>query len=206
MTEIEKNKDQLLKLLKENALKFGKIKLASGKASDYYIDAKQVTLDPEGAYLTAKIFLDMLKDEKFDAIGGLTIGADPIVGAIAAISYQNNMPVQTFIVRKEPKKHGMQKYIEGRQLKPNSKVVVVDDVMTLGSSALKAIKVLKEAKCEIVKVIAIVDRLEGARETLSQYNYELISIFTKKDLIDEKSKAQAIERESSKGILSPKLI
>jgi len=119
MTEIEKNKNRLLQLLKENALKFGKIKLASGKTSNYYIDAKQVTLDPEGAYLTAKIFLDMLKDEKFDAIGGLTIGADPIIGAIAAVSYRNNMPLQTFIVRKEPKKHGMQKYIEGRQLKPN---------------------------------------------------------------------------------------
>jgi len=206
MTEIEKDKNRLLKLLKENALKFGKIKLSSGKASDYYIDAKQVTLDPEGAYLTAKLFLDMLKDEKFDAIGGLTIGADPIVGAIAAVSYQNNRPVQTFIVRKEPKKHGMQKYIEGRQLKPNSRVIIVDDVMTLGNSALKAIEVVKEAKCVIVKVIALVDRLEGARETLSRYNYELISIFTKEDFVDDKSKAQAAEREPSKGILSPKLI
>jgi len=206
MTEIEKDKNRLLQLLKENALKFGKIKLASGKTSNYYIDAKQVTLDPEGAYLTAKIFLEMLKDEKFDAIGGLTIGADPIIGAIAAVSYQNNKPIQTFIVRKEPKKHGMQKYIEGRQLKPNSRVVIVDDVMTMGNSALKAIKAVKKAKCEIVKVIALVDRLEGARETLSHDNYELISIFTKKDLVEDESKTQSAERKSSKGILSPKLV
>ncbi len=206
MTEIEKNKKRLLKLLTEKALKFGKIQLASGKISDYYIDAKQVTLDPEGAYLTAKIFLDMLKDEKFDAIGGLTIGADPIVGAIAAISYLDNKPIQTFIVRKEPKKHGMQKYIEGPPLKQNSKVIIVDDVMTLGNSAVKAIEVVKKAKCEIVKVIALVDRLEGASETLSHHNCELISIFTQKDFIDDKSKIQAIERESSKGLLSSEFI
>ncbi len=178
---VEKDKKRLLKLLKKDAFSSGKIKLSSGKISDFYIDAKQVTLNSEGAYLTAKIFLNTLKGEKFDAIGGLTIGADPILGAIAAISYLNHKPVHTFIVRKKGKKHGMQKYIEGTPLKPNSRVVIIDDVMTTGSSALKAIKEVKKANCKIVKVIALVDRLEGARENLARHKYELASIFNRSD-------------------------
>lgn len=181
MGELEQNKKRLLVLFKKNAFCKGEVTLSSGKKSDYYIDAKQVTLTPEGMTLIGRIILDILKDEAFDAIGGLTIGADPIVAAVGVVSYLQNKPVQTFIVRKEPKKHGLQKFIEGPVLKPNSKVVIVDDVMTSGSSALKAIEAVQSAECEVVKVVALVDRLEGARENLARRNYELIPIFTKDD-------------------------
>ncbi len=182
MGELEKNKKRLLELFQKNALCKGEVTLSSGKKSDYYIDAKQVTLTAEGMTLVGRIILDLLKDKAFDAIGGLTIGADPIVAAVGVVSYLQNKPVQTFIVRKEPKKHGLQRFIEGPALKPNSKVVIVDDVMTSGGSALKAIEAVRNAQCNVVKVVALVDRLEGARENLARDNYELVSIFTKDDL------------------------
>lgn len=181
MGEIEKNKKHLLELFRKNAFRSGPVILSSGKKSDYYIDAKQITLTPEGMFLIGKVMLDMFKNDEFDAIGGLTVGADPIVVAIGVVSYLEQRPVQTFIVRKEPKKHGMQKFIEGPSLKPNSKVVIVDDVMTSGNSALKAIKAVEDVKCRVVKIAALVDRLEGAREKLACQNYELVSIFTKDD-------------------------
>lgn len=196
MSTIGKDKRRLLKLLTNGALKTGKVKLSSGKTSSYYIDAKKVTMNPEGAWLTAKIFFDMLKHERFDAIGGLTIGADPIVTAIAVYSYLKRKPIPVFIVRKEPKKHGMQRYIEGVSLKAHSRIIIIDDVMTSGQSALKAINVVKEKKCKIVKVMALVDRLEGARENLARDNYELVSIFTKNDLINGRSKTRKIKRKS----------
>lgn len=181
MGELEKNKKRLWELFKKNAFCKGEVTLSSGKKSSYYIDAKQVTLTPEGLTLIGRVILDMLKDEEFDAIGGLTIGADPIVAAVGVVSYLADKPVRTFIVRKEPKKHGLQKFIEGPVLTPNSRVVIVDDVMTSGSSALKAIAAAREARCDVVKVVALVDRLEGARENLSRENCELISVFTRDD-------------------------
>lgn len=196
MKEIEKSKRRLLKLLTNGALKTGKIKLSSGKTSSYYIDAKQVTMDPEGAWLTAKIFFEMLKHEEFDAIGGLAIGADPIVTAIAVYSHLKRKPIPIFIVRKEPKKHGMQKYIEGVSLKARSRVVIIDDVMTSGQSALKAIEAVKNNRCKIVKVMALVDRLEGAKENLRRHHYKLVSVFTKGDLIDAQGKPQTLKRTS----------
>ena len=182
MGEIEQNKKRLLELFKKNAFHSRAVILSSGKKSDYYIDAKQVSLTPEGLFLIGKVVLDMLKNDEFDAIGGLTIGADPIVAAIGVVSYLNARPVQTFIVRKEPKQHGMQKFIEGPSLKPNSKVVIIEDVITSGNSALKAIKAVETLKCRVVKVAALVDRLEGARESLSSQNYKLVSVFTKDNL------------------------
>jgi orotate phosphoribosyltransferase len=179
---MQKEKNRLLELLKKHAFRRGKVTLASGKVSDFYIDAKQVTLNPEGLYLTARIMLEMLKGVEFDAVGGLTIGADPIVAAIGVVSRLEQRNMQVFIVRKEAKKHGMQKFIEGPSLQPGSKVVIVEDVMTSGGSALKAIKAVEAAKCRVVKVIALVDRMDGARETLKQKNYELLSVFTRNDI------------------------
>lgn len=182
-SELLDEKLRLLELIKTRATIQGEVtKLSSGKLSDLYVDAKMVTLSPEGAYLTGRILLEFLKDDKIDAIGGMTMGADPIVGALAAISYHEKHPVRTFIVRKEPKKHGKKKWIEGPLL-DNDRIAIIDDVTTTGASILQAIKIIKEnTNCEIVKVITLVDRLEGAKENLSKEGYELISIFNRHDL------------------------
>lgn len=174
-------KDRLLTLIKERALFLGKRKLSSGKMSNCYIDGKLITCDPEGLYLTGKIILSMLGQEKIDAIGGLTIGADPIVAAVAVLSYSEGRPVKAFIVRSAQKEHGMGKLIEGH-LQKGWSVVIVDDVVTTGSSVFKAIKAVEEAGCTVKKVIAIVDRLEGAKEALLEKNIPLEAIFNRDDV------------------------
>ena len=174
-------KEKLLELIKEKALVVGEIKLASGKTSNYYIDCRKITLDPLGVYLTAEILFDKLKDDDIHALGGLTLGADPICGAFAVVSYLNNKPIQTFIVRKELKKHGTMKAIEGN-LEPKSKVAIVDDVATTGGSIIKTIKAVEEQGCTVQRVIVLVDREEGAKENLAEKGYKLESIFSRKDL------------------------
>lgn len=174
-------KQRLLELLRHKAYIRGSFKLASGRQSNHYVDAKTVTLSPEGAYLTSKILLDEIVKHRIDAMGGLAIGADPILGALAAISYSENKPISTFIVRKEPKHHGKEGSIEGPL--PQGRVAIIDDVTTTGASILKAIKAVeKNSECQIVMVITLVDRLEGARENLKAEGYDLISIFTLDDL------------------------
>ncbi len=179
--DVKDMKDRLLKLIKERALFLGKRKLSSGKMSNCYIDGKLITCDPEGLYLVGKIILSMLEKEKIDAIGGMTIGADPIASAVAVISHLEKRPVKAFIVRSVQKEHGMGKLIEGH-LQKGWNVVVVDDVVTTGGSVLKAIKAVEEAGCTVRKVIAIVDRLEGARESLSEKNIPLEAIFDRNDV------------------------
>jgi orotate phosphoribosyltransferase len=175
-------KYSLLEKIKKEALEIDTERiLSSGKKSNYYIDGKMVTLDSEGSFLTAKVIFDMIAPIDFDAIGGLTLGADPIVAALALFGYINKRPIQTFIVRKEPKKHGTMKLIEGK-LVQGSKVIIVDDVVTTGNSILQAINVVKQEKCEVVKIIALVDRQEGAREKFNSLGYEFEPIFTKEDL------------------------
>jgi len=178
---MKENRRRLLEIIRERALFMGKIKLTSGKTSNYYIDCRRVTLDPEGAYLVAEILFEKLKNDNIDALGGPTLGSDPICGSFAVISFLNKKPIQTFIVRKEPKKHGTMKLIEGN-LKENLKVAIVDDVATTGNSLLRTIDVVKKNKCKVKRVIVIVDREEGAKENLAKNGYTLEPIFTKTDL------------------------
>ncbi|MFH1777862.1 MAG: orotate phosphoribosyltransferase [Candidatus Omnitrophota bacterium] len=180
---MKKEKTKLLKLLKKHSFKKGRVRLSSGKTSNYYIDGKLTTLTAEGAYLTAKIILRMIKRDRIKAIGGLTLGADPIVSATAALSFSTPNPLNAFIVRKEPKKHGLQKFIEGPPFRKNARIVVVDDVVTSGGSTIKAINAIRTAKGKVVKALAIVDRLEGAEENLAKVGVELVSIYTSKDLL-----------------------
>jgi len=180
--EIQECKSRLLKLLKERAVSIGKFRLSSGKESNYYLDERVVTLSAEGAYLTARIMLDMLKDVDVDAVGGMTVAADPIAGAIAAISYAQGRPVDGFIVRKEPKGHGMGKQVEG-PITSGLKVAVIDGTMTTGGSILKAIEVMENEGCEVVKVILLIDRLEGGREAIQNKGYDYEAIFTRDDLL-----------------------
>jgi len=176
-------KQSLAVLLKKEALKKGEFVLSSGKTSNYYLDGRIITLTPAGAFLTASIILGMIQARQIQAIGGPTMGADPIVGAVAALSYLNNIPLKTFIVRKEAKGHGMQRQIEGPKLDPGSRVVLVDDVATSGKSLIEAKIALQKEGVDAGSAIVIVDRLEGARGNLLNAGIELESIFTIKELL-----------------------
>ena len=175
-----KLKEELLEMIKRKAVIRGERTLASGKKTDFYIDGKQVTLDPHGLLVTAKVILSMLAGAKIDAVGGPTLGADPIAAAVALLSGQRDQPLKAFIVRKEAKQHGLQKMIEGPPLQEGERVVMVEDVITTGGSVLKAIQEVEKLKAKVVKVICLVDRKEGASELLASYRY--LPVFTLTDL------------------------
>lgn len=183
MTEKEylETKARLKKIFLNCALQKGEFILSSGKKSNYYLDGRLITLSPEGAYLVASLFLYKLAGLEVEAVGGPTLGADPIVGALAALSYLENNPLSTFIVRKEAKGHGTKRQFEGPALHPGARVVVVDDVATTGKAMLEAKQVLDNMQLKTVKALVIVDRLEGAGENLAKAGLELDSIFTIRD-------------------------
>ncbi len=168
-------KEELKKLLKATgAVKFGEFTLSSGKKSDFYVDCRKVTLHPQGAKLIGKIILEKIKGLKIDAVGGMTMGADPIIGAVITLS---DLP--GFIVRKKAKEHGTKQKIEGI-IEKGFNVLIVEDVATTGASALEAITAAEEAGAKVVKVISVVDREEGASEALKNYSFD--PIFKKSDL------------------------
>jgi orotate phosphoribosyltransferase len=176
--------DKLLDLIHAKALTFGEVTLSSGIKSTFYVDAKMVTLDPDGAFLTAKVIFDLIKSDNIDSIGGMTIGADPIAGSVALISFLERRPIRAFIVRKEPKNHGKEKWVEG-PIRDGDNVAIIEDVTTTGSSLLNAIMIVKQEypKCEIVKVITLIDRSDTGRLFLKEKGYDLISVFDKSDLV-----------------------
>ncbi len=180
--DIKELKDKLAILLKKEALKKGKFVLSSGKTSSYYLDGRVITLTPEGAYLAASIILELIKGKGIDAVGGPTLGADPIVGAVAALSHIQKVPLKTFIVRKRAKEHGTQRQIEGPALKAGEKVVLVDDVATTGKALLEAKKALDKIGVLAEEALVVVDRCEGAGENLAKAGLKLESIFTIKEL------------------------
>lgn len=181
---LEANRERLEELLREHSLMFGDFTLASGRKSNYYFDSKKTTLLPEGAYLVAAEILKLLREKgiEADAIGGLTLGADPIVCPVAALSHLAGTPLRAFIVRKEAKGHGTGRQIEGT-LAPASRVVVVDDVVTTGGSTLKAIEAAEQAGHRVVAVICIVDREEGGTEKLAAWPFH--PLFRRAELFDQ---------------------
>jgi orotate phosphoribosyltransferase len=183
-TMLSSDRDRLKSLLKEHSLMFGDFTLVSGKKSKYYFDSKKTTLLPEGAYLTAVEILKTLKnnDIRADAIGGMTLGADPIVCPVAALSQIEGPALRAFIVRKEAKDHGTGRQIEGN-LEPGSRVVVVDDVVTTAGSTLRAIEAAEQAGHEIAAVICLVDREEGGTEKLSRWPY--FPLFRRSEIFDK---------------------
>ena len=169
---MENEHEQLRRILKEHSLMFGDFTLASGKKSSFYFDSKRTTLLPEGAWLTARAVLRVVRERKIDAqaIGGLTLGADPIVCPVAALSHVDGPPLRAFIVRKEAKEHGTGRKIEG-VLEPGSRVIIVDDVVTTAGSTLQAIEAAQAAGHKVVAVICLVDREEGGAEKLSAWPF-----------------------------------
>ena len=163
----------------------GDFTLASGKKSDFYFNGKTTTLRPDALNYAARIFIDMMRPAQPDRIGGLTLGADALIGAITAFSFDLGMPMEGFIVRKEPKSHGTGQWIEGPELKRGQKIAIVEDVVTTGGSAVKAIERVRESlpDADIVGVYALVDRLDGGQEVMDKLGIPLHSVFTKDDLL-----------------------
>lgn len=163
----------------------GDFTLASGKKSDFYFNGKTTTLRPDALNYAARIFIEMMRPLHPDRVGGLTLGADALIGAVTAFSFDLGIPMEGFIVRKEPKSHGTGQWIEGPELLPGQSVAIIEDVVTTGGSAVKAIERVRESQPEvrIVGVFALVDRLDGGREVMEKMDVPLFSIYTKDDLL-----------------------
>jgi orotate phosphoribosyltransferase len=174
-------RQHLLDLLCHLAYKEGDFVLSSGQKSTYYINGKQVTLHPEGAVATGRILLAMLPSDT-DAVAGLTLGADPIVSAVSVISVYEGRSIPALIIRKEAKGHGTQAYIEGATLAPGSKVVVLEDVVTTGQSAMKAVERLRAAGYSVDRVLTLVDRQQGGAQFYASQGLQFEAIFTIQDL------------------------
>ncbi|MBI2916793.1 MAG: orotate phosphoribosyltransferase [Chloroflexi bacterium] len=168
----------LKKLLEERAILRGQFTLSSGQKSAYYFDGRRVTLWPEGAYLVGKALFEMLKETVVKAVGGPTLGADPIVAAVAVVSHQEGHPLPAFIVRREAKGHGTQQAIEGCLPPPGSPVALVDDVITTGGNLFHAIEAVEAAGCRVARVAVLVDRQQGGAEELRRRGYSFSALFT----------------------------
>jgi orotate phosphoribosyltransferase len=177
--------EALVALLAERSVKRGQFTLASGKQSEYYIDARLTTMSPEGLALIGRLALRELQDSGWavDAIGGLTLGADPISYAVSYASAGSDKPLRAFTVRKEPKAHGMGRQIEG-PFRPGDRVAVIEDVITTGGSALRAIEAIRAARGVLAGVLALVDRGEGGRQRIEETGTTVISLVTAADIIE----------------------
>jgi orotate phosphoribosyltransferase len=162
----------------------GDFTLASGGKSDFYINGKTTTLRPDALNHAARILIEMMRPARPDRVGGLTLGADALIGAITALSFEIGPPLEGFIVRKEPKGHGTGQWIEGPPLLPGQRAAVVEDVVTTGGSVVRTIERMRESQPGIVVagVFALVDRLDGGEAALAKLGVPLASVFTKDDL------------------------
>jgi orotate phosphoribosyltransferase len=176
--------EALVALLTERSVKRGQFTLASGRESEYYIDARLTTMSPEGLALIGKLALRALRESGWavDAVGGLTLGADPISYAVSYASAGSDKPLRAFTVRKEAKLHGMGRQIEG-PFRPGDRVAVVEDVITTGGSALRAIEAVRAAQGMVSGVLALVDRGEGGRQRIEETGVTVISLVTAADIV-----------------------
>ena len=174
------DRQALVDLVRERALKFGEFTLASGKQASYYLDCRQVTLDSRGARLIGAGMLELLGDDLPQLVGGMAIGADPITAAILTLAGMQEIPLRGVMVRKEPKGHGLGKHVEG-PFEAGESLVIVEDVVTTGGSSLKAIEHCEAVGLKVRRVLAIIDRLEGGREAFAARGYELTTLLTIRD-------------------------
>ncbi len=186
-------KERLLQILKEKSVFYGDFTLASGAKSNYYIDCRLTTLDPEGAGLVGQVVYGLIRERaqqlgvQVTGVGGLTMGADPIALATGMQSFHENpsAPLKPFVVRKAPKSHGQTKLIEGN-FKAGDKVVVIDDVVTKGDSTIAAVEAVRREGGEVAFVAVLVDRQQGGREKIEQLGLNVAAVFTKDDLLGAK--------------------
>jgi orotate phosphoribosyltransferase len=180
------DRERLLALLRTLSFERRKVVLASGRESDFYIDCKRTALTAEGHALVGRLLFDRIRRLRPlpRGAGGLTLGADPLASAVALTSWLEKEPLDAFIVRKEPKGHGTGQWIEGRKTIPDgSRVAVLEDVVTSGGSALKAIERCRAEKLEVAGCFALVDRMEGGREAILAQGVTLDCLFTREDFL-----------------------
>ncbi|MGB9496967.1 MAG: orotate phosphoribosyltransferase [Dissulfuribacterales bacterium] len=183
---IRKDWERLGRMIFELSYREGTFRLTSGKKSDFYIDCKQTTLSAEGAYLCGKLLYNCILQSGIgiSGVGGMTLGADPLVTAVSVVSFIEGRPIPAFIIRKEAKGHGTGSWIEGKSnISPGSRVALVEDVVTTGGTLIKAIERTREEGYEVARILTVVDREEGGRKALSNAGYELSALFTRGDIL-----------------------
>lgn len=174
---LEQFRATLLHLLATEAYQEGDFTLSSGQKSAYYLNGKPVSLSAEGALAIGQLFFSLLPDE-IEAVAGLTLGADPLVSAVTVVSAYENRPLSGIIVRKKPKGHGTNAYLEGKKLPSKAKVVVLEDVVTTGNSALFAVEQLQTVGYEVTEILAIVDREQGGKELYQEKGIKFQALFS----------------------------
>jgi orotate phosphoribosyltransferase len=178
--------ERLREMIFELSYREGTFRLTSGRESDFYIDCKQTTLSAEGAYLCGKLLYNRILQSgiSISGVGGMTLGADPLVTAVSVVSFIEGKPIPAFIIRKEAKGHGTGSWIEGKSNIPiGSKVALVEDVVTTGGTLIKAIERTEEEGYIVAQVFTIVDREEGGKNALSRAGQELSALFTRRDIL-----------------------
>ena len=175
------DRQAMIDLLRERSLKTGDFTLVSGQKSSYYLDGKQITLHSTGLRMICEGLLEMLEGVPFDAIGGMSIGADPIIGGVLAVAAEQGRQLDGFLIRKEAKGHGTDRFVEG-PVKKGASVVIIDDVITTGGSSMLAIRRIEEFGCEVVRAVGIVDRLQGGAANFAERNIPFQSLLTVEDL------------------------
>jgi orotate phosphoribosyltransferase len=171
---------RLAEIIRKRSFGRGEVTLASGRKSNFYFNLKPTMLDPEGATLLAELTYEALKDDGFDYIGGLEMGAVPLAGAVAQLSWIKGHPIAAFFVRKKPKEHGARLAVEGLatgETLQGKRVVIIEDVTTTGESALKAVEAVRGAGAEVALVLTMVDREEGAGETFTKSGLAFRSLY-----------------------------
>ena len=178
---IAADREALIAQIKDKAVVHGRITLASGKEADYYVDMRRITLDGAAAPLVGRVMLDLVEDLDFEAVGGLTLGADPVATAMLHAASAQGRTLDAFVVRKEGKAHGLQRRIEGAPVE-GRRVLCVEDTSTTGGSALTAVEALREAGAEVVAVAVVVDRSTGAAERVEAEGLPYLYAVSKDEL------------------------
>lgn len=182
-------KNKLARLLMSLSYREGEVTLTSGKKSDYYFDCKQTALHPEGSWLIGTCFLGLLEGKDVQGVGGMTLGADPLVSSVTVLSHVQGRPMPGFIIRKKSKGHGTNQYLEGlANFKPGMRVALLEDVVTTGGTLVTAAERVRDAGFEITTVLSVLDREEGGRENLAKAGLPLESIFTRAELLSAAEK------------------
>ena len=176
------DRDQLRQMLLDRSMRFGEFVLSSGATSNYYIDVRKTSLHPQGLKLISKLFFEMLQSDNITAVGGLTLGADPLVAGLMLYSADQGKPLEGFFVRRTTKDHGLRGQVEGN-LAGHKRVAILDDVITSGESAMIAAEAAESYKAQVVRVLTVVDRGQGAVQVFQQRGLPFTSLFTIGELL-----------------------